>query len=59
MAEVIGLVASVIAITAVLTKSVKTVKEWYRASKELEALEVGSIPSILAPLSTSGVASGR
>ena len=59
MAEVIGLVASVITITAVLTESVKTVKECYRAFKEVEALEVRIVPSILAPLSSSGVASGR
>ncbi|MCJ1429915.1 hypothetical protein MMC29_007830 [Sticta canariensis] len=39
MAEVIGLVASVITITAVLTKSVKAVKEYYRAFEEVEALE--------------------
>lgn len=42
MAEVVGLVASIIAITAVVIKAVRNVKACYRASEELEALEASS-----------------
>jgi hypothetical protein len=47
MAEVVGLVASIIAITAVVIKAVRNVKACYRASEELEALEASSNMSAL------------
>ena len=53
MAEVIGLLASVTTIAAVLIESVKTVRECYRASKELEALEVCSFSIVIGILSSS------
>ena len=44
MAEVTALVASVITISAAVAKSLKTVKNCYRAFDEFETLEVGGIP---------------
>lgn len=59
MAEVIGLIGSVIAIAAFVNDGVKRAKALYRASEELEALQVNATigvrtsPSILPPGSTS------
>jgi hypothetical protein len=47
MAEVVGLVASVVAITAAVIKAVRIVKACYRASEELGALEASSNMSAL------------
>lgn len=47
MAEVVGLVASVMAITATVIKAVRHVKTCYRASEELGALEASSKMSAL------------
>lgn len=50
MAEVIGLIASTMTIAAGVLKGIRVVKTCYRASKELEALQVGDSLYLLLPL---------